>query len=75
MKYRIEITDEMNQPPRLLLVEFRDDAAAIRFADRIAKRAKDQRIELWGADRLVKVHPSLGPMKRDDAASRHLDVK
>ena len=40
MKYRIDIKDERNRATGVLLLEFDDDAAALQFAQRIARRQR-----------------------------------
>ena len=70
MQYRIDIKDERNRATGVLLLEFDDDAAALQFAQRIAKETKDRRIELRNGDRLIKVHPILRLVKGEDAANQ-----
>ena len=70
MKYRIDIKDELNRAISVLLLEFRNETAALQFARKIAEATKDRRIELWNGDRLIKVHPILRLVKGEDAANQ-----
>lgn len=70
MKYRIDIKDELNRATSVLLLEFRNEIAAVQFAQKIAETVKDRRIELRNGDRLIKVQPMLRLVKGDEAADQ-----